>query len=202
MTSAKLFSQSVGKCGTGCKMLKFDFQDAYKNVPLPLADINLQGFRWLGAYFVELQVKQMFWAAASVQNFDILGNIVKSCNIVTSKIPRKLVHRQLDDVPVVAQKNLDWGNEFEVAYRSLCDHINARLAPDCPAFEKSIFKLNFWKSSRTLFRNKNTFVGVFPKRKLINVCAINVCFCAVGHCGEFGYALRATAWNKTHSKNL
>jgi hypothetical protein len=30
MTSAKLFSYSILDCGTGCRMRKFDFQDAYK----------------------------------------------------------------------------------------------------------------------------------------------------------------------------
>ncbi len=90
MSSAKLFSYSVIECGTGSKMWKFDFQDAYKNVPVPLSDLPLQGFRWLGAYFVEL--KQMFGAAASVQNFDILGNTIKSWSLTHCHILRKLVH--------------------------------------------------------------------------------------------------------------
>ncbi len=85
-------------------MWKFDFVDAYKNVPVPVNDLRLQGFCWLGAYFLEL--KQMFGAAASVQNFDIVANTVKSCCLANCAIPRKLVHRQLDDVPVVCPKNI------------------------------------------------------------------------------------------------
>jgi hypothetical protein len=36
MTLAKMFSYSILESGTGGKMWKFDFQDAYKNVPVPL----------------------------------------------------------------------------------------------------------------------------------------------------------------------
>ena len=34
-------------------MSKFDFVDAYKNIPATLADLRLQGFTWLGKFFVE-----------------------------------------------------------------------------------------------------------------------------------------------------
>jgi hypothetical protein len=36
MTLAKMFSYSILESGTGNKMWKFDFQDAYKNAPVPL----------------------------------------------------------------------------------------------------------------------------------------------------------------------
>jgi hypothetical protein len=110
MTSAKLFSYSILECGLNCKMWKFDYEDAYKNVPAQSEDLRLQGFCWLGAYFVEL--KQMFGSAASVQNFDVLGNTIKSCCLANSDIPSKLVHRQLDDVPVVAPQHSFWGEQF------------------------------------------------------------------------------------------
>jgi hypothetical protein len=129
MTSAKLFSYSILECGTGSRLWKFDFQDAYKNVPVPLHDLRLQGFSWLGAFFVEL--KQMFGVAALVQNFDILGNTIKACVLATCAIPRKFVHRRLDDVPLVAPLNSPWGHEFANTYRSICSKINMVLAPDC-----------------------------------------------------------------------
>jgi hypothetical protein len=74
---------------------------------MPIAYLNLQGFKWLDAYFVEL--KQMFRAAASVQNFNILSNTVKTCRIDTCEIPRKLEHRQLEDVPVVVMEKIRTG---------------------------------------------------------------------------------------------
>jgi hypothetical protein len=43
----------------------------------------------------------MFGAKGAVQNFDILSNTVKTIALAKSKIPSNLVHRQLDDVPIV-----------------------------------------------------------------------------------------------------
>ncbi len=53
MTSAKLFSYSILEAGIGCKMGKFNLEDAYKNVPVPINELNHQGFFWFGRYFVE-----------------------------------------------------------------------------------------------------------------------------------------------------
>ncbi len=142
MTLAKMFCYSILESGTGSKMWKFDFQDAYKNVPVPLNDLCLQGFRWLGPYFVEL--KQMFGA---VQNFDILGNTIKSCSLANYQIPRKFVHRQLDDVLVVVPRNSQWGLEFGNANRDLCEKIYVKLASNCTAFEKAFPKFHGCKSS-------------------------------------------------------
>jgi hypothetical protein len=162
MTSAKLFSFTILECGIGSKMWKFDFQDAYKNVPVPLSDLRLQGFRWLGAYFVEL--KQMFGAAASVQNFDILGNTIKSCSLAQCQIPRKLVHRQLDDVPVVVPKHSSWCTEFENVYRNLCSKLNVKLASDCPMFEKAFSNSTFGKVLGIFFNTEN-LTWSLPKEK-------------------------------------
>jgi hypothetical protein len=169
MTSAKLFSYSILDCGTGCRMWKFDFQDAYKNVPVPLSDLRLQGFRWLGAYFVEL--KQMFGAAASVQNFDILGNTIKACCLTRCSIPSKLVHRQLDDVPVVAPRNSNWGPDFENVYRKMCNDINVKLAPDCPNFEKAFSNSCFGKVLGINFNTEN-LTWSLPKEKNMKCIAL------------------------------
>ncbi len=163
MTSAKLFSYSILESGTGSKMWKFDFRDAYKNVPVPLSDFHLQGFCWLGAYFVEL--KKMFGAVASVQNFDILGNTIKACSLANCKIPLKLVHRQLDDVPVVAPKNSEWGIEFENAYCALCKLINVKLALNCPTFEKAFSNSTFGKVLGIFFNTYRNFGSAPSKRK-------------------------------------
>ncbi len=163
MTSAKLFSYSILECGTGCKLWKFDFQDVYKNVPVPMDDLRLQGFSWLGAYFIEL--KQMFGAAASVQNFDVLWNTIKACALSTCDIPRKLVHRQLDDVPVVAPKNSQWGHEFDQTYRGICEKINMVLAPDCKLFEKAFSNTSTGKVLGVVF-NTDTLSWRLPVEKI------------------------------------
>jgi hypothetical protein len=74
--------------------------DAYKNVLCKPEDFRLQGFSWLGKFFVKL--KQVFGATTAVANLNVLGNIVLKITLLDCDIPSHLVHRQLDDVPAVA----------------------------------------------------------------------------------------------------
>jgi hypothetical protein len=55
MSSARLFGYSVQDCGPGARMWKFDMVDAYKTIPTPTSELRLQGFSWLGKFFVELK---------------------------------------------------------------------------------------------------------------------------------------------------
>jgi len=87
-------------------MSKFDIVAAYKQMAAKLEDYRLQGFRWLNRFFVE--TKQIFGAITSVSNFDQLGKTVLDITLDRSQIPKKLVHRQLDDVPVVGPKSSGW----------------------------------------------------------------------------------------------
>ncbi len=54
MSSARLFGYSVQDCGIGARMWKFDMVDAYKTIPAAQQDLRLQGFTWLGRFFIEL----------------------------------------------------------------------------------------------------------------------------------------------------
>jgi hypothetical protein len=107
----------------------------------------------------------MFGAAASVQNFDVLGNTIRACALSTCDIPRKLVHRQLDDVPVVAPKNSQWGHEFEQSYRSICKKSNIVLAPDCKLFEKAFSNTSTGKVLGIIF-NTDTLSWRLPVDKI------------------------------------
>ena len=135
MTSAKNFSFSILEAGKGSIMSKFDFIDAYKLIPARLEDLRLQGFSWLGMFFTENNMT--FGGEPSVQNFDIAGATIKELTLADCNIPHKLVHRQLDDVPLVAPKNSGWCEEFSEKYRAMCDDINMPLAPDCPKKDKA-----------------------------------------------------------------
>jgi hypothetical protein len=85
--------------------------DAYKNVPCKPEDFRLQGFSWLGKFFVEL--RQIFGATTAVANFDVLGNTVLKMTLLDCNIPSHLVHRQLDDVPAVAPfSKKEWCNSL------------------------------------------------------------------------------------------
>jgi hypothetical protein len=46
MSSSKQFSKSLFDAGKNAKFSKFDFVDAYKNVPEKIFDLRLQGFVW------------------------------------------------------------------------------------------------------------------------------------------------------------
>ncbi len=122
MTSAKKFGYSILSAGKNATMLKFDKADAYKNVPAKTADLALQGFMWGGKFFVE--TRQVFGAKASVQNFDVLGNTVRSLVLADCRNLRHLVHRQLDDTPVVAPASSGWCEEFSLKYRKLCSKLH------------------------------------------------------------------------------
>jgi hypothetical protein len=128
MSSAKNFGYSILEAGAN-SMSKFDFVDAYKNITATLSDLRLQGFAWLGRYFVENNIT--FGGKPLVQNFDIVGATIKELALTKCKIPAKLVHRQLDDVPVVAPEKTNWCQDFSATYTELCKEINMELAPDC-----------------------------------------------------------------------
>jgi hypothetical protein len=135
MSSPRKFGYSIIEAGCGDIMSKFDSSDAYKNIPCPLEDLHLQGFRWLKKYFVE--TKQIFGARTAVPNYDILGNVFRNLVLLECDIPSKFVHRHLDDIPVVGPKNSGWCEEFTKKFRELTSKINLILAPDCPKLEKA-----------------------------------------------------------------
>ena len=114
MSSARQFGYSVAKAGKNAKMSKFDLTDAYKNIPCKEGDLRLQGFCWLGKFFIEKRM--IFGARTSVGNFDVFGNSLKSLALASCEIPSSLVHRQLDDVPSVAPVNSSWDKEFTESY--------------------------------------------------------------------------------------
>ncbi len=139
MSTARQFGYTVYECGRGARMWKWDMCDAYKNLPAKSDDLRLQGFKWLGRYFVE--TKQAFGAKTAVAAFDRLGRTISDLAAVASGIPRQFLHRTLDDLPIVTPAKSPHGPAFADQYRSICEHVNIKLAPLCPdnvkAFEDS-----------------------------------------------------------------
>ena len=72
MGTAKKFSFALKDLGVDAKFSKFDICDAYKLVSAKVEDFGLQGFFWLGRYFVE--TRQPFGGIPAPSNFDRLGN--------------------------------------------------------------------------------------------------------------------------------
>lgn len=98
--TAKEFSYLLRYAGIGSKFSKFDIQDAYKLVPAKTEDFRLQGFKWLGKYFVETRLS--FGGKHSPPNFDALGKTKDLLVCISSGTPKFMVPRALDDTPVVA----------------------------------------------------------------------------------------------------
>ena len=135
MSSAKQFGQAVLRAGRGALMTKMDMKDAYKHVPARPVDFRLQGFKWLGAYFVETQ--QIFGASTAVANFDNMAATILDLAMTKCDIPRSFVHRTLDDTACVAPEGTEWCQQFSETYKEVCKEVNIRLAEDCPHQEKA-----------------------------------------------------------------
>ncbi len=135
MASARQFSQLILDCGHGAIMSKHDLVAAYKQVPCRVADLRLQGFSWLGKYFVE--TRQVFGARTSVCNYDIVGETLKLLALLESEIPLAFVLRQVDDVPAVAPAGSGLCERFSETYKKVCNDLNVKLAPDCPLLDKA-----------------------------------------------------------------
>jgi hypothetical protein len=135
MSTARKFGYSVVDCGSDARMWKWDFQDAYKNIPSPPESFRFQGFRWLGMNWVETQ--KVFGDKSAVSAFDRLGRSIADMACAISGLPSSLVHRVLDDTPIVTPNSWNKGPEFAIAYEAICKDIGAALAPPCPVHEKS-----------------------------------------------------------------
>jgi hypothetical protein len=135
MSSARLFGYSVQDCGKGARMWKFDMVDAYKTIPSAQQDLRLQGFMWLGKFFVEL--KKVFGSKEAVSAFDRMNNTLVTLAAIEARLPPHFIHRTLDDVPVVTPADSAAGHAFADAYQGICNHIGAELAPPCPKLEKA-----------------------------------------------------------------
>ena len=135
MGTAKEFSFLLKDAGVGAKISKFDIQDAYKLVPALTEDFRLQGFQWLGRYFVETRLS--FGGKPSPVNFD---RLVKTKNLLVcleTGTPRFLVPRALDDTPCVGATRSGIVEKFTEGMKSMCVDLNIPLAASCPKAEKA-----------------------------------------------------------------
>ena len=135
MSTAKSFSYGLREAGEGAVFSKFDVCDAYKLMPAKPGDFWLQGFAWLGRYFVETQ--ETFGSKASVCNFDRLSNTKDLLVCLNSGTPRKNVYRVIDDTPCVASGETRITKNFSAEMKRLCSFVNIPLAKNCEEKEKA-----------------------------------------------------------------
>ena len=58
------------------------------------------GFQWLGKYFFDITT--VFGSKSAPANFDSVLETVVNIVCTLAKVPRDIVHRQLDDIPVIS----------------------------------------------------------------------------------------------------
>lgn len=162
MSSPRQFSYSLLESGAGAIFSKHDWCDAYKNIPVKIEDLRLQGFSWLDKHFVELSL--VFGSKNSVAAFDNLGELILNIACYQSGFPRHLTHRTLDDVPVVSPRRSGLTEKFSHTYKHLCSRLNINLAPDCPENDKA-FTCQTEGVVLGFRFNSNNQTWLFPKKK-------------------------------------
>ena len=135
MSSASLFAKALKRAGKGALMAKYDICDAYKQILGHPSQQAAFGFRWLGKYFYDLTT--VFGSKSAPANFDSVLETVVNIVCTLAKVPRDIVHRQLDDVPVISPASTDLARNFADKYVEVCHQVGLPLADDCPKREKS-----------------------------------------------------------------
>jgi hypothetical protein len=121
--------------GKGSIFSKQDIQDAYKLIPNPRDQWHYYGFEWFGKFFFDTTT--VFGSKAAPASFDPLPETIVNIVCTLGKIPKTLVHRQLDDVPVVSPRGSGLTERFTKLYKEICHSLNVPLAPECKKHEKA-----------------------------------------------------------------
>ena len=104
-------------------------------MPAQQADLRLQGFSWLGKFFVETQLP--FGRKHSVPGFLRLGGTLEAVAAAIVEFPRKWIHRTVNDTAIVTPASSNLGEKFATAYKQLCLAANVSLAENCPENKKA-----------------------------------------------------------------
>ena len=113
--------------GRGVLMVKIDWSDAYKHIPVCRADLDLQWFSWLGKYFAELCL--IFGGASSAGIYDRDAKVILEIVIKLSGIPRSQVCQHLDDTCAAASPESGLAEKFDEAYQGVAREVGVKLAP-------------------------------------------------------------------------
>ena len=117
-------------------MAKYDICKAYKQVAGVAAQWAAFGFKWLGKYFYDITT--VFGSKSAPANFDSIPETVVNVVCSLTNVPKGIVHRQLDDVPVVSPASTSFAQTFAAKYVEVCEMVGLPLAEDCPLREKSL----------------------------------------------------------------
>jgi hypothetical protein len=89
----------------------------------------------LGKFFQDTTT--VFGSKLAPASFDPLPETVVNIVCTIKGIPKKWVHRQLDDVPIVSPRGSGYTEQFYKTYARVCKDLNVPLAENCPNHEKA-----------------------------------------------------------------
>ena len=127
MSSTAKWVEVLNKAGRRCRMVKADWQDAYKHIPVCQGDLNLQWFSWLGRYFCELSL--IFGGISSVGIYDRAAKAVNRIVIAASGMPKELVCQHLDDTVAAGPEHTDLAERFDETFSRVAASLGIKLAP-------------------------------------------------------------------------
>ena len=128
MSSTAKWVEILNLAGRGCLMTKADWSDAYKHIHVREEDRDLQWFKWLGKYFVELML--VFGTRSSPGIYDRVAKLILDLVLVVSRFPRTMVCQFLDDVCAAAPAGSAAIEGFRLAYRQVAEQVGVKLASE------------------------------------------------------------------------
>jgi hypothetical protein len=126
MSSTEAWVQVLNSVGKGCRIMKVDFADAYKHVPVAAADTNLQWFEWGGKYFKELCL--IFGASSSAGIFDATAKVFVQIVCKLAQFPKSRICQHLDDICAAAGPGDESLERLDRVFHLVAADIGIKLA--------------------------------------------------------------------------
>lgn len=207
MSSAKLFADSLVNSGKGSNFAKSDIQDAYKLIPNPVSEWKNFGFKWLGKFFFDRTL--VFGSRSAPASFDCLSATIVNIVCTEENIQDKVVHRQLDDVPVVAAKESGIAERFSAKYKEVCKNLEVPLAENCPHHEKAfgpstygtVLGINFdsesmkWSISKAKENSLQLAIDDFLDKKTCSLKEVQKLFGKLANIGQMFEFMKGYRFN-------
>ena len=126
MANPKAIADAIYDWGTDTYLSKMDMEKAFKLIPIHPSLHRLQGFKFMGRYFVETQL--IFGGGSSPALYDRLHEIFSLVVCLRAEVSQKYTYRTLDDF-VVATPNQQLNISITQTYLDLAKEISLPLAP-------------------------------------------------------------------------
>jgi hypothetical protein len=127
MSSTGKWVAVLNNVGRECDIMKMDWADAYKHIPVRAQDVGLQYFMWLGKGFAELCL--VFGTSSSVGIYDRAAKLVLELVLKVSGFPCAWVCQHLDDVCAAGPAGGSELAKFHAVYRKVAEQVGVQLAP-------------------------------------------------------------------------